>query len=101
MIRQAAVRGLVASLLAAAASGAAAVSCSVESAGLSFGSYNPFRGAPNDSVGTISMTCSGSAGNEVVYVMRIGPGSSGSPREGSAGCFCKPVATPIAIDIRG
>lgn len=79
MIRRAAVRGIVASLLAASASGAAAVSCSVESAGLSFGSYNPFRGAPNDSVGTISMTCSGSAGNEVVYVMRIGPGSSGSP----------------------
>jgi len=77
--RHATARGLAALALATWASGAAAVSCSVESAGLSFGQYNPFRGAPNDSVGTLSLSCSGAAGAEVVYVVRIGAGSSGTP----------------------
>lgn len=79
MTLRAAARGLVAVLLAAGASGASAVSCAVESAGLLFGTYNPFQGTPNDSVGTISLSCSGAAGNEIVYVVRIGPGSSGTP----------------------
>ncbi len=79
MTRRAAVRGAVAILLAACASGAAAVSCSVETPGLSFGNYNPFQGAPNDSVGTILVSCSGAVGSQVAYLVRIGPGSSGTP----------------------
>jgi spore coat protein U-like protein len=72
------IRALAALLLTASASGAGAVTCSVESAGVSFGQYNPFRGQPNDSVGTISVSCSGAAGTDVVYLIRIGPGSSGT-----------------------
>ena len=72
------VRALAGLLLAAGASGAGAASCSVESAGLSFGQYNPFRGQPNDSVGTISVSCSGASGTDVAYLIRIGPGSSGT-----------------------
>ncbi len=73
------VRGLAAVLIVAGASGAGAVTCSVASAGLSFGQYNPFRGAPNDSVGTITLSCSGASGTDVAYVVRIGPGASGTP----------------------
>jgi spore coat protein U-like protein len=71
-------RALVGVLLAAGASAAGAATCSVESAGLSFGQYNPFRSQPNDSVGTISVSCSGAAGTDVAYLIRIGPGSSGT-----------------------
>ncbi len=72
------VRALAALLLTASASGAGAATCSVESAGLSFGQYNAFRGQPNDSVGTISVSCSGAAGTNLAYLIRIGPGSSGT-----------------------
>jgi spore coat protein U-like protein len=71
--------GLAALLIAAGASGAGAATCSVESAGLSFGRYNPFLGVPNDSVGTITLSCSGASGTDVAYVLRIGPGASGTP----------------------
>jgi spore coat protein U-like protein len=73
------VRGLAALLIAAGASGAGATTCSVESAGVSFGQYNPFNGAPTDSVGTITLSCSGASGTDVAYVLRIGPGASGTP----------------------
>jgi spore coat protein U-like protein len=72
------VRALGGVLIAACASAAGAATCSVESAGLAFGQYNPFRGQPNDSVGTISVACSGAAGTDLAYLIRIGPGSSGT-----------------------
>ena len=78
MNRRCSLHALTGVLLAAAASAAGAASCSVASAGLSFGQYNTFKGQPNDSVGTISVTCSGAAGTDIAYLIRIGPGSSGT-----------------------
>lgn len=72
------VRALAGVLLAAGASAAGAATCSVESARIVFGQYNPFGGQPNDSVGTISVSCSGAAGTDIAYLIRIASGSSGT-----------------------
>jgi spore coat protein U-like protein len=44
-----------------------AANCTVSTSGVAFGNYDPLTGEPVDSSGTISVSCSGSAG-EVVNV---------------------------------
>ncbi|HYH42975.1 MAG TPA: spore coat protein U domain-containing protein, partial [Burkholderiales bacterium] len=48
--------------------------CSVSAVTLPFGSYNTFQTAPTDTTGNISVTCSGVAGQSVVYAIGLSSG---------------------------
>jgi len=52
--RLCAIIGLAAALIAPTAARAA---CTVSSAGVAFGAYDPLSGTPDDSIGTVSSTC--------------------------------------------
>jgi spore coat protein U-like protein len=70
---------LVAMLLASTGAQAAAV-CTVSTSGVAFGSFNPLAGQSADTTGTISVTCTGTAGDSASYTVTInsGLGSFGS-----------------------
>lgn len=59
-----------------------AVTCSVGSSGIAFGSFNPLSEMTVDSTGTITVTCDASAS----YTIALSPGGSGtfSPRRMSS-----------------
>jgi spore coat protein U domain-containing protein, fimbrial subunit CupE1/2/3/6 len=48
--------------------------CSVSSTGTAFGSYDTVSATTKDTVGTISVTCSGSVGDAVNYSIALSPG---------------------------
>ncbi len=68
-----------AALLGAAllAAPAGAAQCSVQASAVDFGVYDPFALTPTDSVGTITVQCSGFTGESIAYRISIGTGSSG------------------------
>ncbi len=73
------VLGLLCGFLTTAAT--AAVTCTVGASGVAFGVYDPFAAVPDDSVGTITVTCSYSGTGPVqdaTYVVRFSPGTSGT-----------------------
>ncbi|MEI8327392.1 MAG: spore coat U domain-containing protein [Betaproteobacteria bacterium] len=49
----------------------AGAACSVEIAALSFGSYDTLTPAPNTSTSTVTVVCSGTAGQAVSYVIAL------------------------------
>jgi len=68
----------------------AAVDCSVSATGVAFGVYDPFAATPDDSVGTISVTCRHvppTRAERINYTVTLSAGSSGaySQRRMSAG----------------
>jgi spore coat protein U-like protein len=75
-------RALVSLLLAAAAGGASAVTCTLSTAGLAFPAYSVFNAAATNGNATISLTCSLDASDNppltVSYVMSLSTGSSNS-----------------------
>lgn len=58
-------------LLALLPQGAAVAGCSVTSAGLAFGIYNPTASSPLDSAGTITVSCDSLA----AYTLALSPGA--------------------------
>ena len=67
--------GFAAALLALSAPHALAATCSVSAVSLPFGSYNPFQSTPTDTTGNIAVTCSGVAGQSVVYAIKLNSGN--------------------------
>jgi spore coat protein U-like protein len=65
---------IVAAMLACAFAQAGTPVCTVATSGLAFGSYNPLPGASADTNGTISVTCSGAAGDTVAYTITLTAG---------------------------
>lgn len=55
----------------------ATVLCDVSSTGTAFGGYDTLGAGSKDTIGTISVTCSGSIGEAVNYTIALGPGSGG------------------------
>lgn len=64
---------LAAMLLAITGAQAAAV-CTVAASGVAFGAFNPLPGQTADTAGTISVTCSGTAGDSASYTITINSG---------------------------
>ena len=61
-------------LLACAFAQAGTAVCTVATSGVAFGSYNPLPGASADTNATISVTCSGTAGDTAAYTITINAG---------------------------
>jgi spore coat protein U-like protein len=59
---------------------APALDCSVTTAGVAFGTYDPTLLAPNDSTGALTVTCSytSGSGGRVNYTVALSTGSSGN-----------------------
>lgn len=71
-------------------SAVAAVDCSVSATGVAFGVYDPFAASPDDSVGTIAVTCRHvppTRAERINYTVTLSAGGSGaySQRRLSAG----------------
>jgi spore coat protein U-like protein len=68
---------------------AAAADCTASATGVAFAIYDPSATAPNDSTGTVAVSCSytGGGATQVAYSVRLSTGGSGSyaPRRMSAG----------------
>jgi len=59
----------------------AAVDCSVSATGVAFGIYDPFAATPDDSVGTVSVTCRHvppTRAERINYTVTLSAGSSGT-----------------------
>lgn len=56
----------------------AQVSCMTSISPLNFGAYRPFVNSHTDSVGSISLNCSGNTATTIPYEIRLSPGQSGS-----------------------
>ena len=65
---------IVPALLACALAQAGTAVCTVATSGVAFGSYNPLPGASADTNATISVTCSGAAGDTAAYTITITAG---------------------------
>lgn len=63
-----------AAFLVSCAAARATPVCSVSTSGVAFGSFNPLPGASADTVGTISVTCTGTAGDSVSYTLTLSAG---------------------------
>lgn len=55
----------------------AATYCDVSGASVAFGTYDPLGPARRDTIGTISVTCTGSIGDRVNYSLLLDPGQNG------------------------
>jgi spore coat protein U-like protein len=66
----------VAGLLLAAVAPAGAATCSVSAVSLAFGNYDPFRITHTDTTGNVAVTCTGKAGEAVVYSIALNTGGS-------------------------
>src|SRR5699024_3472008 len=55
-----------------------AAKCSVSATGVAFGTYNRFSGAPNDSTGTVRITCDPFLFENISYDIRLSAGGAGS-----------------------
>lgn len=80
----------LASLFGSPAPAFAALDCSVSVTGVAFGTYDPGISSPDDSTGSITVTCvyTGPGGaDQANYVVTLSPGTSASysPRQMSAG----------------
>jgi spore coat protein U-like protein len=64
----------LAAMLLLCAAAQAAATCTVSTSGVGFGSFNPLTGLSADTTGTISVTCSGTAGDFVSYTITIAAG---------------------------
>lgn len=53
----------------------AVVVCSVSSTGAAFGAFDPVSGNLKDTLGTISVSCTGSPGDAVNYTIALSPGA--------------------------
>ena len=71
--------GASAACLVLAATVAEAASCTVSTTSVNFGSYNVYATAPNDSTGTVTLSCNGGAKNVLVEINQ-GDGPSVSNR---------------------
>lgn len=67
----------VAMLLFASAP-ARAVSCTVSSGGVAFGSYDPTSAIADDAIGTVTVGCTGLLGLFVSYSVQLSAGNSGN-----------------------
>lgn len=80
----------LAALLGTPATAFAALDCSVSVTGVSFGTYDPGLTSPDDSTGSVTVTCvyTGPGGaDQANYVVTLSPGTSASysPRQMGAG----------------
>jgi spore coat protein U-like protein len=71
-------RMLVATAALAAANTVGAAGCSVAASSLLFGPYDTLSFVPVDSVGTVTVSCSGNPGEAVSYRIGVSAGGSGS-----------------------
>jgi spore coat protein U-like protein len=80
-------KGLALGALALPAAASAAISCSVSSSGLAFGSYSPLGNANTDSTVAVMVVCTSNAtGGTVNYSLTLSPGGGGfAPRKMSSG----------------
>jgi spore coat protein U-like protein len=70
---------ILAAFCAAPVSAAWCQSCTVAATGVAFGSYQPLSGLPNNSTGTITVTCNpGLISLLVSYTIQLGTGTGGS-----------------------
>lgn len=83
--------GLAALLLLAGADARAVVDCSLAATGVAFGIYDPLATAPDDSSGTVTVTCTHVSGgaSRISYTIGLSTGGSGTYlqrrlRDGSA-----------------
>jgi spore coat protein U-like protein len=81
---------LLGTLLLGAQTAQAAVDCNVTASGVAFGTYDPSLGTPDDSTGSIVVTCTytGSGGTSTAnYTVTLSTGTSGgfAPRKLAAG----------------
>ena len=72
------VRALAAAGALATANAAAAAGCSIAATSLLFGPYDTLSLVALDSVGTLTVSCSGSPGEAVSYRIGVSAGGSGS-----------------------
>lgn len=63
-----------AAFLVAGVGAQAAAVCTVSTSGVAFGSFNPLPGQSADTNGTISVTCTGMAGDSATYTITINQG---------------------------
>lgn len=56
----------------------AAISCSISTVGVAFGSYNVFSSSPLTSTGHVSIRCQGIGAGVAPVAMTLGPGNSSS-----------------------
>ena len=49
--------------------------CSVSSTGAAFGAFDPITPAAKDTLGTITVTCTGTVGDAVSYTIALSPGA--------------------------
>jgi spore coat protein U-like protein len=61
-------------LLVTAGAQAGTAVCTVSTSGVAFGSFNPLAGQSADTAGTISVTCTGTAGDSASYTITINSG---------------------------
>jgi spore coat protein U-like protein len=61
---------LAAIVLVSVATAAEAASCTVSASAVSFGTYNVFDTAPNDSTGTVTLNCNGGARNVAITISK-------------------------------
>lgn len=87
--RTAATGALLAALALAPAASRAAIDCSVTAIGVNFGVFDPLLTTPDDSTGSITVTCTYTAPGprDASYTVRLSPGTAGRyvPRQMSAG----------------
>jgi spore coat protein U-like protein len=71
---------LALAVLLACAEAAAAVDCTVSTAGVAFGTYDPLAAAPTDSTGNVTIVCTHLSGGatQVAYGVALSTGSSGT-----------------------
>jgi spore coat protein U-like protein len=77
MIKTRIAQWLLLLVLCAAFTGKASATavCSVSSIGASFGGFDPISGAAKDTLGTITVTCTGLVGDAVSYTIALSPGA--------------------------
>jgi spore coat protein U-like protein len=61
-------------MLVAAGAQAGTAVCTISTSGVAFGSFNPLAGQSADTAGTISVTCTGTAGDSATYTITINSG---------------------------
>jgi spore coat protein U-like protein len=68
---------LACTLLAASAFGAPAT-CSVSSTGVAFGTFDTLSGGSQDTLGTVTVTCTGQIGDSANFTIQLTSGAAGS-----------------------
>jgi spore coat protein U-like protein len=87
-------------MLLAGASPAGAQSCAVATTGLVFGVYNTGTATPNDTTGSVTVTCVALSSTAVSYTIAFSPGAGGSvAARAMTAAGVPPLAYQIYTDI--